>query len=93
MVTGQQASKKWQNLKKKYKDLRTLKTGLETDAGQEIVEHSTDTATSTIEISPLPNTSETSTASPTAIASPLTPSPRKRKRKTNPIVDFLAVEF
>ncbi|KAI2662687.1 Angiopoietin-related protein 4 [Labeo rohita] len=34
MVTGQQASKKWENLKKKYKDLRTPKTGSGTDAGQ-----------------------------------------------------------
>ncbi|CAL8290607.1 unnamed protein product [Arctogadus glacialis] len=27
-VTRQQASKKWENLKKKYKDLRTPKTGV-----------------------------------------------------------------
>ncbi|XP_065150153.1 uncharacterized protein [Paramisgurnus dabryanus] len=33
-VTGQQASKKWENLKKKYKDLKTPKTGSGTDAGE-----------------------------------------------------------
>ncbi|KAM9475908.1 uncharacterized protein Hap1MRO34_011628 [Clarias gariepinus] len=132
IVTGQQASKKWENLKKKYKDLRTPKTGSGTDAGEvtaatwqyfdamhevlgarpsvdppvvvasltdeeptaivmEIVEPSTATATSTTETSPLPNTSGASAAAPTAIASPLTSSPRK-KRKTNPIVDFLVAE-
>ncbi|KAK0136840.1 hypothetical protein N1851_026969 [Merluccius polli] len=33
-VTGQQASKKWENLKKKYTDLRTPKTGLGTENGE-----------------------------------------------------------
>ncbi|KAK2905472.1 hypothetical protein QQF64_033919 [Cirrhinus molitorella] len=31
-VTGQQASKKWENLKQRYKDLRTPKTGSGTDS-------------------------------------------------------------
>ncbi|XP_039648934.1 uncharacterized protein LOC120554234 isoform X8 [Perca fluviatilis] len=33
-ATGQQASKKWENLKRKYKELRTLKTGSGTDRGE-----------------------------------------------------------
>uniref|UniRef100_A0A8C5AZF4 Ataxin 10 n=1 Tax=Gadus morhua TaxID=8049 RepID=A0A8C5AZF4_GADMO len=33
-VTRQQASKKWENLKKKYKDLRTPKTGSGTESGE-----------------------------------------------------------
>ncbi|XP_062414505.1 uncharacterized protein LOC134107119 [Pungitius pungitius] len=33
-VTGQQASKKWENLKQKYKELRTPKTGSGTDQGE-----------------------------------------------------------
>ncbi|XP_062384166.1 uncharacterized protein LOC134071456 [Sardina pilchardus] len=33
-VTGQQASKKWENLKKKYKDLRNPRTGSGTDGGE-----------------------------------------------------------
>ncbi|XP_049917727.1 uncharacterized protein LOC126400804 [Epinephelus moara] len=33
-ITCQQASKKWENLKKKYKELRTPKTGSGTDAGE-----------------------------------------------------------
>ncbi|XP_078099886.1 uncharacterized protein LOC144512817 [Sander vitreus] len=33
-VTGQQASKKWENLKQRYKELRTPKTGSGTDMGE-----------------------------------------------------------
>ncbi|KAL2092746.1 hypothetical protein ACEWY4_012544 [Coilia grayii] len=33
-ITSQQASKKWENLKKKYKELKTPKTGSGTDAGE-----------------------------------------------------------
>ncbi|KAF4106741.1 uncharacterized protein LOC131550570 isoform X2 [Onychostoma macrolepis] len=33
-VTGQQASKKWENLKQRYKELRTPKTGSGTDRGE-----------------------------------------------------------
>ncbi|XP_046874466.1 uncharacterized protein LOC124466643 [Hypomesus transpacificus] len=33
-VTGQQAAKKWENLKQRYKELRTPKTGSGTDRGE-----------------------------------------------------------
>ncbi|KAF4116466.1 hypothetical protein G5714_003955 [Onychostoma macrolepis] len=33
-ITGQQASKKWENLKQRYKELRTPKTGSGTDSGE-----------------------------------------------------------
>ncbi|KAL2096810.1 hypothetical protein ACEWY4_006017 [Coilia grayii] len=33
-ITSQQASTKWENLKKKYKELKTPKTGSGTDAGE-----------------------------------------------------------
>ncbi|KAL2098362.1 hypothetical protein ACEWY4_007569 [Coilia grayii] len=33
-VTGEKASKKWENLKKRYKDLRQSKSGFGTDGGE-----------------------------------------------------------
>ncbi|CAM4560706.1 unnamed protein product [Leuciscus chuanchicus] len=134
-LNGQQASKKWENLKRKYKDLKTPKTGSGTDAGEataatwqyyedmhevlgarpsvdppvvvasftdedpvtilmEIVEPST-TSNTIGASSPLPKTGATASpnaASPMATPSPLTPSPRKRKRQTNPILEFLIEE-
>ncbi|KAF1395386.1 hypothetical protein PFLUV_G00010990 [Perca fluviatilis] len=33
-LTGQQAAKKWENLKQKYKELRTTRTGSGTDRGE-----------------------------------------------------------
>ncbi|KAM4712253.1 uncharacterized protein FYW61_021202 isoform 3-T3 [Anableps anableps] len=125
-VTSQQVSKKWENLKKKYKDLGMLKAGFGTDRGEvtpvtwqyfddmhEVLGSRTsleppvvvasfnadpDSITSfelkTEEFEPTEEAGFSS-GTPSPIAPPDSPSfspKNKRRRRTNPILDFLMEE-
>ncbi|KAM4523772.1 uncharacterized protein V3H82_001917 [Fundulus diaphanus] len=123
-VTSQQVSKKWENLKKKYKDLGMLKAGFGTDGGEVttvtwqyfddmhkvlgdtssleppvvVASFNADSITSfelkTEEFEPTEEAGFSS-GTPSPVAAPDSPtlSPKnKRRRRTNPILDFLMEE-
>ncbi|XP_038157079.1 uncharacterized protein LOC119793868 [Cyprinodon tularosa] len=125
-VTSQQVSKKWENLKKKYKDLQMLKAGSATDGGEvtavtwqyfddmhEVLGGKRSPKTPALVASfnadpdSLPNFEvkqeefevkeeagfSSGTPSPIPPLNSPTASPKnKRRRRTNPILDFLIEE-